>query len=109
MQKKGLFYIPSRGVIAKRLGGGLQNRSDRFDSDSRLHFFVFFSEIVSNPRKKQILTLANLICPSGFFLFALVIFCGLQAFVCGTDESSYRCAARCPLWFISPRNRRRIP
>ena len=32
----------TQGVIAKRLGGGLQNRSDRFDSDSRLHFFAFF-------------------------------------------------------------------
>ena len=30
----------SRGVIAKRLGSGLQNRLDRFDSDSRLHFFA---------------------------------------------------------------------
>ena len=68
MQKKGLFYIPSRGVIAKRLGGGLQNRSDRFDSDSRLHFFcLFFSEIVSNPRKKQILTLANEFARQAFF------------------------------------------
>ena len=38
-----LMFI-SRGVIAKRLGSGLQNRLDRFDSDSRLHFLCLFSE-----------------------------------------------------------------
>ena len=30
------------GVVAKRLGSGLQNRVDRFDSDPRLHFFLPF-------------------------------------------------------------------
>ena len=29
-------------MIAKRLGSGLQNRLDRFDSDSRLHFLCLF-------------------------------------------------------------------
>ena len=34
-------------------------------------FFVFFTAMfVSNPCKKQILTSANKVCPSGFFLFA---------------------------------------
>ena len=34
-------------------------------------FFVFFTAMfVSNPCKKQILTSANEVCPSGFFLFA---------------------------------------
>ena len=42
-----LGFIP-RGVVANRLGNGLQNRIDRFDSGPRLHFFVFkksFSKI----------------------------------------------------------------
>ena len=29
-----------RGVVANRLGSGLQNRLDRFDSGPRLHFFA---------------------------------------------------------------------
>ena len=33
--------LDCRGVVAKRLGSGLQNRSDRFDSGPRLHFFCF--------------------------------------------------------------------
>ena len=54
MQKWGYFMFHTQGVIAKRLGSGLQNRLDRFDSDSRLHFFCLFSEIiVSNPAKSK--------------------------------------------------------
>ena len=46
-----------RGVVANRLGNGLQNRIDRFDSGPRLHFFVFkksFSKISEySPYSKQ--------------------------------------------------------
>ena len=68
----------TQGVIAKRLGGGLQNRSDRFDSDSRLHFFAFFPIIVSNPAKSTLLLWQILICPQQGFLFALFIFAGAK-------------------------------
>ena len=36
-----ISQLDCRGVVAKRLGSGLQNRSDRFDSGPRLHFFCF--------------------------------------------------------------------
>ena len=38
-----LDFISSRGVVANRLGNGLQNRLDRFDSGPRLHFFASVS------------------------------------------------------------------
>ena len=59
------------GVVAKRLGSGLQNRVDRFDSDPRLHFFfAFFQESVSNPCKKHSVAPANSDLPRNrvFFL-----------------------------------------
>ena len=43
--------------------------SPSVESRWRCHFFVFFPRIVSNPCKKQLLILANVICPSGVYFF----------------------------------------